>query len=103
MTLDAANLEALRVIAHKVTTDYDSIGTAEIVKVLQALPSLIEKVDDSVSHQKVEYIVSMLERQNRANDSYAANASNSNDGELWLICNSHVKDWTRNLRALLTP
>lgn len=101
MTHDTIKLEALRKIATKVVSDYDSISQTELVAVLKALPDLLEALDDGVPRRNMEYIVSMLERQNRANDSYAANASNSNDGELWLICNSHVKDWTRNLRALL--
>lgn len=103
MTLDPTKLHALRAIAAKVTDDYDSINPAEIVAALKALPDLLAAADDRVSRREVTYIVDHLERQNKANDSYATAAMNTIDGDLWLICNSHVKDWTRGLRVLVTP
>lgn len=51
----------------------------------------------------LERVVDQLERQNRVNDRYAEDFGPPGHAtrELWLICNSHVKDRTRELREAI--
>lgn len=51
----------------------------------------------------IERIVTELERQNKVNDGYASSLPKAEraTSELWLICNSHTKDRTRELRQAI--
>lgn len=51
----------------------------------------------------IERIVTELERQNKVNDGYASSLPKAEraTSELWLICNSHTKDRTCELRQAL--
>lgn len=53
--------------------------------------------------REISRIVGEIERQNVVNDRYAEQSSKplSDPRETWLICNSHIKDHARELRAAL--